>query len=234
MVIKGVTTPASAIVLKNICKKQYRTDAIPSGRDRSTTSNSFPNLVRSCPLGVAEKKESGARNTDFSIFSCRVFEAFTPTLIVRKLRKYMETETMPAARTSLFRYLALTAAEITPPLPASVHRATTNCWKNWLPFATKYDASAAAMSIGLLTVLKYVRYVLLGTAPVDTESSMDSCFSFCGGEATMGSSSTGSIDCGTTCSASSDGSCFSAFLQSGSAWQSAIVTFSLVEESCGT
>ncbi len=42
---------------------------IPSGRFLSTTSNSFPNRVRSCPLGVDEKKEIGAPKTDFVIAS---------------------------------------------------------------------------------------------------------------------------------------------------------------------
>ena len=67
-----------AIVLKNIFRKQNRIDAIPSGRDRSTTSSFLPNWVRSCPLGVAKKKEYGAQNTERRIFGSKVLKAFTP------------------------------------------------------------------------------------------------------------------------------------------------------------
>jgi hypothetical protein len=73
-------TYASARVLKKTCKKQYSTDAIPSGSDRSTTSSSLPNRVSSWPLGVDEKKLIGAPNTDLSIALCIVVEMSEDTL----------------------------------------------------------------------------------------------------------------------------------------------------------
>mmetsp|Transcript_29726 Transcript_29726/g.60367 ORF Transcript_29726/g.60367 Transcript_29726/m.60367 type:complete len:80 (-) Transcript_29726:981-1220(-) len=76
-------THARAKVLKNICRTQNKTEAMPSGNERSTTSNSLPNRVRSCPLGVAEKNDSGALKTEESIPRCRYFDARTPTRIIR-------------------------------------------------------------------------------------------------------------------------------------------------------
>ena len=76
------------------------TDPMPSGNARSTTSNSLPNLVRSCPLGVDEKKDIGAPNTDFNMARWMVLDALTPSFIVRNERIYMVIEAPIAANTS--------------------------------------------------------------------------------------------------------------------------------------
>lgn len=93
-------TYARANELKKTCRKQYITEPIPSGKERSTTSNSLPNLVRSCPLGVDEKKDIGAPNTDFNMAWWMVLDALTPTFIVRNERIYMVTDAPIAANTS--------------------------------------------------------------------------------------------------------------------------------------